>query len=294
MTKPSKPDDEGEALPPGAVATMREWGWSEAQIEAQRRQAERIRAAGGFRAFVRKQEAARIMAEATGVPVEVEHLDCGRAFENVDELLAHYAARDEQFGAVPVWWCSALALERAQPKGWNKAQQDAAAVQFMRALEAHADALTLEQYPTLEPWPKGQPLPPRWRDGLFLSKANLRAWAREHAPHWLESALLAEPAPAEECPAGAGVAALADEEGWSHESVTNPSVRLLQRAREIATAVGDSKWRAGIQNVSIREVAPEVAKQLTDLGVKTQRGTVGDSTARGLLKGWSYKFAQRR
>ncbi len=168
MTEPSKPDGKGDALTPGAIATMREWGWSEAQIEAERRQAERIRAAGGFRAFVRKQEAARIMAEATGVPVEVEHVDFGRAFDNDAELLAYYAARDGQFRAFPVWWCNALALEQARRKGWNKTLQDAAAVQFMRALEAHADALTLEQYPTGEPWPKGQPLPPRWRDGLFL------------------------------------------------------------------------------------------------------------------------------
>ena len=52
MTKQNKADEQGDALTPGAIATMRNMGWTEAQIEAQRQEAERIRAAGGFQNWV--------------------------------------------------------------------------------------------------------------------------------------------------------------------------------------------------------------------------------------------------
>ncbi|WP_018915042.1 DUF4224 domain-containing protein [Thiomonas sp. FB-6] len=51
---------------------MRELGWSEAQIEAERRNAERINAAGGFTNWVAMCEAARIASEARGYPVSPE------------------------------------------------------------------------------------------------------------------------------------------------------------------------------------------------------------------------------
>lgn len=66
MTKQDKPDEQGDALTPGAIATMRELGWTEARIEAERRNAERIRAAGGFPNWVAMCEAARKASEARG------------------------------------------------------------------------------------------------------------------------------------------------------------------------------------------------------------------------------------
>lgn len=116
MTKQNKPDEQGDALTPGAIATMREMGWSEARIEAERQ---------GWAGM--RGEEMRLVARA------------------------------------------------------NK----------LRTLEAAADDLPLLQWPNGEAWPKGQPLPDKWRNGLFMRRADLRAWAEEHAPHWLDSALLA-------------------------------------------------------------------------------------------------------
>ncbi len=198
MTKKSNPaDEQGDALTPEHIATMRALGWSEEQIEAERRGGERIRAAGGFREFVHKAEAARRMSEATGTPVEPEHLERTH-FADAAELLAEQQ-QDENTASPPAWWVYMLALESAQRNSWTGATRAAAEVQYMRTLEAAADRPELLQYPSLEPWPKGKPLPPRWREGLFLRRADLRTWAAQHAPHWLKNPILAEPgaAPAE-------------------------------------------------------------------------------------------------
>ena len=63
----------------------------------------------------------------------------------------------------------------------------------MRAFEANADTLPLRQVPSGLLWPKGQPLPPKWREGFYMERAELRSWAKEYAPELLGSALLAEP-----------------------------------------------------------------------------------------------------
>jgi hypothetical protein len=74
--------------------------------------------------------------------------------------------------------------------------------QIMRTFEAYAHTLPLRQYPSGLLWPKAEPLPQRWREGHFMTKAELREWAKEHAPDLLGSALLAEPKSA---PAGEAV-----------------------------------------------------------------------------------------
>ena len=203
MTKQNKADEQGDALTPGAIATMRNMGWTEAQIEAQRQEAERIRAAGGFSKYVRKAQAARLFSEAVGFHHGPEHMDVTECASRAEWLAAHGAGWDVP--ASPLWWAEAFATETAERQGWagmRGLQMLAVAKQNnLRTLEAAADALPLLQWPDGRAWPKGQPLPDKWRSGLFMRKAELRAWAKEHAPDLLGSALLAEATP-EAAPAG--------------------------------------------------------------------------------------------
>ncbi|NNM65476.1 MAG: hypothetical protein HKL99_12845 [Burkholderiales bacterium] len=191
MTKQDKPDEQGDALTPGAIATMREMGWTEAQIEAQRQAAERIRAAGGFPNWVAMCEAARIASEARGYMVPPENFKVVRRFETEAERLADIA-QDELHATSPQLWAWDMSAELMQRNpGMDYAAQCVAEAQIMRAFAANANTLPLRQMPSGLPWPKGELLPPKWREGLYMTKAELRAWAKEHAPDLLGSALLA-------------------------------------------------------------------------------------------------------
>ena len=185
---------QGDALTPGAIATMREWGLSEAQIEAQCQQAERERAAGGFQNWVVMCEAARIASEARGYTVPPENFKVVRRFETEAERLADIA-QDELHATTPQLWAWNMSAElRERNPGMDYAAQCVAEAQIMRTFEAHAPTLPLRQMPSGLPWPKGEQLPPKWREGHYMTKAELRAWAKEYAPDLLGSALLAEPA----------------------------------------------------------------------------------------------------
>jgi len=187
-----KQESQGDALTPAAIAAMRELGWTEAQIEAQRQAAERIRAAGGFKNWVAMCEAARIQSEARGYTVPPENFRL-RERGTITEQLAEIAAEPEN-GASPALWAFWFAAElRERNPGMDSAARTVAEGQIMRAFEAHADALPLRQAPSGLLLPKGQPLPSGWREGLYMTKAELRAWAKECAPDFLGSALLAEP-----------------------------------------------------------------------------------------------------
>ncbi|MBW4048282.1 MAG: hypothetical protein HIU89_10185 [Proteobacteria bacterium] len=229
MTKQNKPDEQGDALTPGAIATMRELGWSEARIEAERRNAERIRAAGGFSKYVRKAEAARLFSEAVGFHHEPEHMDLTEYDSRAEGLTAHGPSWDKP--RTPEWWADALATETAERQGWagmrGEEMRLVARANNLRTLEAAADDLPLLQWPNEEAWPKGQPLPDKWRNGLFMRKAGLRTWAKEHAPHWLGSALLAEPAP-ESAPA-VEAATIADGKKRAANEWTNERIEEMRQ-----------------------------------------------------------------
>ncbi|CUA99921.1 hypothetical protein [Thiomonas bhubaneswarensis] len=200
-----KQPEQRNAPTPEAIATLRASGWSEAQIEAQCQQFERIRAAGGFQNWVVMCEAARIQSEARGYTVPPENFRV-REYGTITEQLAAIAAEPDN-GAPPALWAFWFAAElRERNPGMDSAARTVAEGQIMRAFEAHADALPLRQPPSGLLWPKGQPLPPGWREGLYMTKAELRAWAKECAPDFLGSALLAEPqaAPAGEVATIAG------------------------------------------------------------------------------------------
>jgi hypothetical protein len=191
MTKQDKPDEQGDALTPGAIATMRELGWTEARIEAERRNAERIRAAGGFQNWVAMCEAARKASEARGYPVSPDAFSNRDAGPDDERNGFAAMAKEENSGGPPELWAYWFAFEMAERNGWDYATQTAAEAQIMRTFEASADTLPLRQYPSTFPLPKGQPLPPKWREGCFMLKAELRTWAKQHAPDLLGSALLA-------------------------------------------------------------------------------------------------------
>lgn len=101
--------------------------------------------------------------------------------------------------------------------------------QIMRTFEAYAHTLPLRQYPSGLLWPKAEPLPQRWREGHFMTKAELREWAKEHAPDLLGSALLAEPksAPAEQVATVSGPGATVHR----IQSRTSPIDSLIIKAR---------------------------------------------------------------
>ena len=149
-------------------------------------------AAGGFENSVIVSEAARKATEARGYPVLPENFSVTR-YETEAERLAEIA-KDERHAATPEGWAYYMSRELAERNGGkDDAQRCAAETQIMRTFEAYANTLPLRQAPTLLLWPKGQPLPPRWRDGLFLRKDELRVWAKEYCPDFLGSALLDEP-----------------------------------------------------------------------------------------------------
>ncbi len=216
-----KQEAQGDALTPAALAAMRELGWTEAQIEAQRQAAERIRAAGGFKNWVAMCEAARIQSEARGYTVPPENFRVRDERGTITEQLAAIAAEPDN-GAPPALWAFWFAAElRERNPGMDSAARTVAEGQIMRAFEAHADALPLRQAPSGLLWPKGQPLPPGWREGLYMTKAELRAWAKECAPDFLGSALLAEPqpAPAEQPASGAGPGEARAVNDWTPERI---------------------------------------------------------------------------
>jgi hypothetical protein len=204
MTNETQPEAEpqGDALTPEAVAAMRELGYSAQQIEAERRNAERIKAAGGFSNWVKMNEAARIASEARGYPVEPEAFTVAQ-HQNAADGLAEIAGQ-ENLGMPPAMWAYCFGMEHVErntgpgypvltPFQKYKLRLVVEG-QVMRAFEAQADTLPLRQAPSGLQWPKGQHLPPKWREGLYLTKAELRAWAAGHCPDLLGSALLAEPA----------------------------------------------------------------------------------------------------
>lgn len=202
---------ESEGKQPPKMATLPE-GWTPEQWEQFKVHYERLRveyaAAGGFSNWVIKNEAARRASDARGYPVSPNNftdLEYVSACERLDAI-----AQEEQTGAPPELWAYWFALELAERNGWDYATQTSADGQIMRAFEVAADTLPLRQYPSCLPL-KGQPLPPKWREGCFMLKAELREWAKQHAPDLLGSALLAEPAPesapAEQAATAAAVAA---------------------------------------------------------------------------------------
>ncbi len=270
MTKQETPDDQGDALIPAAVATMRELGWTEAQIEAERRNAELIKAAGGFTNWVAMCEAARIASEARGYKVEPEAFSVKVRGTDSQEL-AELAATPS-LGAPPELWAYWIAVEHVErnsgPGYPSLAEHEKCTLrtvvegQIMRAFEAQAATLPLRQVPTGLPWPKGLPLPPKWSEVLYMEKRELRAWAADHAPDLLGSALLvdSQAASAKQVTPHAGEAQA--ESDWKAEALKIAKAKL---ALDLAAPNGGTRG-------TLNYYAEHVETELRRLGIKGARG----------------------
>jgi len=270
MTTQDKPDAEqqGDALTPEAVAAMRELGYSAQQIEAERQAAERIRAAGGFTNWVKMNEAARIASEARGYPVEPESFAVAQHQNAADELAE--IAGQENLGMPPAMWAYCFGMEHVERNtgpgypvltpSQKYTLRTVVEGQVMRAFEAQADTLPLRQAPSGLQWPKGQHLPPKWREGMYLTKAELRAWAAGHCPDLLGSALLAEPA--QSAPAGKAA------------TIAGPGTAAPEwqaKAREIADEIHKRHLSMDIQG-TLDKYAEKVAAELRKRGIAGPRG----------------------
>jgi hypothetical protein len=179
-------------------------GYTPEQWEQFKAHYERLRAeyaaAGGFSNWVRKREAARKASDARGYPVSPDAFSIRDARPDDERNGFADMVKEENSGGPPELWAYWFASEMAQRNGWDYATQSAAEAQIMRTFEAAADTLPLRQYPSTFRLPQGHPLPPKWREGCLMLKAELREWAKQHAPDLLGSALLAEQqtAPAEQ------------------------------------------------------------------------------------------------
>ncbi len=162
-------------------------------LQAEWMQAEKAKneAMGGFENRVMLTEAARKATEARGYEVKPESFQVNR-YESERERLDAYA-RKPNLGGPPEFWAYFLAVEATERNGADYDFRCQMEIQIMRTFEAHPETLPLRQHPSGLPWPKGNQLPPKWREGLFLRKEELREWAKEHCPDMLGSALLAAP-----------------------------------------------------------------------------------------------------
>ena len=205
MTKQNKADEQGGALTPGAIATMRELGWSEAQIEAERQNAERIRAAGGFKNWVVMCEAARIASEARGYTVEPEAFKRPTWFQDARAELDSAAARPRRTSIVG--WGHRFALELAVLNG--KEQTDRTHAHRFEQAMLHAARNGNLRMRTFDIVGAPVEVTADMADYviaqlLAADPADVRTWAAAHWPELLQSRLLAEPAP-ESPPAGEAV-----------------------------------------------------------------------------------------
>ncbi len=193
MTKQRKPDEQGDALTSGAIATMRELGFSEAQIEAQRQAAERIRAAGGFKNWVVMCEAARIASEARGYTVQPE-VFTPTWFQDARAKLDSMAGkpmRTSIFG-----WADHFALELAVLNGKEKADR-MLAHRFEQAMlhAARNGNLRMRTFDIVgAPVEVTTDMPDdAITQRLGVDTVDLRVWVAVHWPALMQSRLLAEP-----------------------------------------------------------------------------------------------------
>ncbi|OIQ94831.1 hypothetical protein GALL_231860 [mine drainage metagenome] len=202
MTKQSKPDEQGDALTPGAIATMRELlGWSEQQIEAARIDAERQRAAGGFTNWVAMCEAARIASEARGYTVQPDEFTAKEC--STSELINGLAGKPIR--ASIVGWAHYFALELAVLNDKEKA--DRMHVHRFEQAMLHAARKGDLSMCTFDIVGAPVEVTADMTDDVITQRLGVdtgavRAWATVHWPELMQSRLLAAPAGQAAAPVG--------------------------------------------------------------------------------------------
>ena len=175
--------------------------------------------------------------------------------------------QNESDATTPQLWAWYMSAElRERNPGMDYGTQGAAEVQILRTFGAHADTLPLRQMPSGLQWPKDKPLPPNWREGLYMKKAELRAWAREHAPDLLGSALLAEPksAPAAEAETIAGPGIMRHSTKPSKPHFLAAQIRSAQAQAENASDAA-ARWERGAVWTALRAMALEGSEPFTGM-----------------------------
>lgn len=242
MTKRNKPGEQGDALTPRAIANMRELGITEAKIEELRLLAERERAAGGFKNLVVACEAARIASEARGYAVQPEDFTVtvhGTARDSLDAAIARGAP-----GGNIGWWASLFARELAAQRG-KEMPDPGTYIEYENALAAAARAGQLTMRPPRAPAFVEAVTPDttdkRLKNGLVVLRADMRAYAEQHAPGLLKSELLAEPTKEER----ARAVCCTDPQALDSAPPSTPVSAYLSKS-EIAAAF-DGIWKTSAQ-----------------------------------------------
>ena len=244
-------------------------------------------ALGGFENSVLRTEAARKATEARGYEVKPESFQVNRYESERDRLDAF--AQSPTWTAPPELWAYFIGVELAERNRADEAFRDITAVQIMRTFEAKQETLPLREAPSGLLWPKGEQLPPRWSNGLFLRKEELREWAKEHCHDLLGSALLtAPPATAPQADAATSTGS-ADDQQATEGNPTGVWWRDEYDVLLLAQNAGDSLFRQK-KKTSIRAIANAVAKRIEDEELRGQRRKVsGDTIRNTVLLGWKYR-----
>jgi hypothetical protein len=92
-------------------------------------------------------------------------------------------------------WVEYLTQEIAERQGWIAKEREAkcaiARAEYLNLFVGLANTLPLVQELTRSPW-KGTQLQPDWLTSLHMVRADLREWAKVHAPEIAQSRILAE------------------------------------------------------------------------------------------------------
>lgn len=180
-------------------------------------------------------------------------------------------------------WIDNLTLELCQERGMLDPRWHSLREQFADMFDfADKAQLPLVRDGGVQ-WPPAKPLPADWHDVLFIPKGALRTWVATNQPNLLEAMILSSsPHPTSDIsPESTTVDA--------PERFSIDSEEMRELAISIANQVARRKLNAGIQQISIREVAGAVTSELAkDFRTHGQRGPCGESTVRKILRGWTY------
>ncbi|WP_321899153.1 hypothetical protein [Paraburkholderia heleia] len=217
-------------------------------------------------------------SEKWGYPVDPATLRVNLTISWSDELDG--ISRDDTVSMTTRNWIEYLAREMAERQGWTGAEREAkcavARAEYLNLFFALASTLPLVQELTRAPW-NGAQLPSDWLTNLHLVRADLRDWAKSHAPEVAQSRILAERS-ADSDPQNNANESVAPALRQSVPAIPDvSSLTWVSQAREIALEYID---RHALQDLhpSQDNVAEHVAKECRTRKVFGPRGPMSAST----------------
>lgn len=207
-----------------------------------------------------KTETARRASEARGYTVKLDDL-AATLHDTARDLLDAELARGAPGGNIG-WWARLFACELAAQRG--EALPDlGTCIEYENALAAAARSGQLTMRPprasAIAEAVTPETTDERLKDGLVALKADMLAYAEQHAPDLLGSALLSEPktAPAEQPASVAG------------PGTASPEWQTI--AREIADALWNKHKEMGLQG-TLDSYAGKVESELRERKITGPRG----------------------